>query len=299
MQGKPHQTGRASRHLTGIAVIVLGVLVLTPDGVITTLVSADIRTQLFWRGLFMGLALTSFVLLRYRSGAPAVLRRLLSPAHIAVGVLFAASSIGWVTAVVTTSVANTLFIVSCAPLFSALISRIFLGERTAPRTIAAILIAIVGIAVIFAEGLGRGDLMGNLAAIATALAWAGMIVILGHARISDPAPSLALGGYLVAFVALFAAPTLAVTTGDIAWIALLGFVILPVSFFLIGLGPQYLPAPEVSLIMLLEAVIGPFWAWIFISQVPTDKTLLGGALILVTLAIHFAIGLRRARSRAT
>ena len=69
-------------------------------------------------------------------------------------------------------------------------------------------------------------------------------------------------------------------------------IILPISFFLIGLGPQYIPAPEVSLIMLLEAVLGPIWAWWFISQTPSPLSLIGGAVIIGTLAIHFAIGLR-------
>ncbi len=281
------------RHLKGLTVTVLGVLVLTPDGVLTSLVTVAPLTQSFWRGLFMAIALCAFVILRYGRDAPAIFGRLRSRSHLAVGLLFAVSSIGWVLAITSTSVANTLFIVACAPLFSAIFAWVFVGERTPPHTIVAIVIAICGIAVIFAEGLGRGDLFGNLAAVGTAFAWAGMVVILEHAKIEDPAPSLALGGILVALVTLIAAPTLAVSGADLGWIAILGFLILPVSFFLIGLGPQYIPAPEVSLIMLLEAVIGPFWAWLFIDQVPSDRTLVGGAVILATLAVHFAYGLRK------
>lgn len=291
------ESGGKNRQLKGITVTVLGVLVLTPDGLLTTLVEAAPLTQLFWRGLFMGLALSAFVVLRYRGRTPEMMRKLFTPAWLAVAALFALSSIGWVVAVVTTSVANTLFIVACAPLFSAIFARVFLGVRTSRRTIVAILISIAGILVIFAEGLGRGDMLGNLAAVGTALAWAGMVVILEHARIQDPAPSLALGGYIVALVALFTAPTLAITGSDLGWVAILGFVILPVSFFLIGLGPQYIPAPEVSLIMLLEAVIGPFWAWIFIAQVPSLQTTIGGAVILTTLAVHFALGMARGSPR--
>ncbi len=286
-----NESRRENRHLKGIAITALGVLVLTPDGLLTSLVEADVSTALFWRGLFMGLALSLFVVLRYRSGTLRAIRKLFTPARFAVALLFAISSTGWVVSIVTTSVANTLFIVACAPLFAAIFARVFLGERTPPRTIVAILVSIAGIGVIFAEGLGRGDLLGNFAAVGTAFAWAGMVVILGHARIEDPAPSLGLGGFMVALAALFAAPTLAISGADLGWIATLGFFILPVSFFLIGLGPQYLPAPEVSLIMLLEAVIGPIWAWVFITQVPSPQTMVGGAVILVTLAIHFAIGL--------
>ena len=288
----PH--GQGNSHLKGVAITALGVLVLTPDGLLTSLVAADVRTSLFWRGLFLGLALTAFVLIRYRAGAGRAFKALLTAAQLMVAVFFAISSIGFVVSVVTTSVANTLFIVACAPLFSAIIGRVLFGERTSRRTIIVILITIGGMGVIFAEGLGRGDLTGNLFAIATALAWAGMLVTLGRARIEDPAPAMALGGYMIAGVALLVAPTLTMVPQDFIWLSLLGFIVLPVSFFLIGMGPRHLPAPEVSLIMLLEAVLGPICAWLVIAQAPSNLSMLGGTVILGTLATHFAIGLRAA-----
>lgn len=291
--------GARSRHLKGIAITAFGVLILTPDGLLTSLVAADVRTALFWRGLFMGLALTAFVLLRYCRDTGTILRALLTAPQLFIALMFTVSSIGFVVSVVTTSVANTLFIVASAPLFSALLALIVFRERTPTRTIVAILIAMAGMGVIFAEGLRRGDLWGNLAALITALAWACMVVVLSHAKIKDPAPALALGGYLISGAALLVAPTLVAVTLDLVWLAILGLFVLPVSFFLIGLGPQYIPPPEVSLIMLLEAVLGPIWAWFFIAQSPSPQTMLGGALILITLAIHFSIGLvREHRQRA-
>jgi drug/metabolite transporter (DMT)-like permease len=283
--------GARGSHLKGIAITAFGVLILTPDGLLTSLVAADVRTALFWRGLFMGLTLTAFALLRHRRDTAKLLRALLTGPQLFVALMFMVSSIGFVVSVVTTSVANTLFIIASAPLFSAILAWVVLGERTPPRTIIAILIAMAGMAVIFAEGLGRGDLWGNVAAITTALAWACMVVVLSHAKIKDPAPALALGGYLIAGAAFLVAPTIAVATLDMVWLAILGCFVLPVSFFLIGLGPQYIPPPEVSLVMLLEAVLGPIWAWFFIAQSPSPQTMLGGALILVTLAAHFTIGL--------
>jgi drug/metabolite transporter (DMT)-like permease len=285
----------SSNQFKGVAITALGVLILSPDGLLTSLVSADPRTQLVWRGLFMGLALTAFVMIRYRSRTGDALRLLATRAYLGVAVLFTVSSVGWVTAITSTSVANTLFIVACAPLFAAIFSWMFLRERVPLRTAAAILLAIAGMAVIFAEGLGRGDLFGNVAAVITALAWGAMVVTLRAGRVEDPAPSLALGGYLIALVGLAVAPTLAIEALDQLWLVLLGFAVLPLSFFLIGLGPRYIPAAEVSLIILLEAVLGPFWVWLAIGQVPSQTTLAGGAVILVTLAVHFAIGLRTER----
>ena len=87
-------------HARGIAIVVLGVLVLTPDGLLTTLVSADLWTMIFWRGLLMGLALTVFSLIwrRQKSVTP---RALFTLPALAIAALFAVSSVAFVTAIAT------------------------------------------------------------------------------------------------------------------------------------------------------------------------------------------------------
>ncbi|NNE83742.1 MAG: DMT family transporter [Alphaproteobacteria bacterium] len=273
-------------HARGIAIVVLGVLVLTPDGLLTTLVSADLWTMIFWRGLLMGLALTVFSLIwrRQKSVTP---RALFTLPALAIAALFAVSSVAFVTAIVTTSVANTLFLITVAPLFAAAFARIFFKEPVTPRTIVAIIVVIAGMVIIFGDGLSRGNLAGNLTAVFAAACWAGSLVVLRHAPQVDAASAIAGGGYLIAAIALVVAPTLLLSPADMLWLGLLGLIVLPVSFGLISLGPRYLPASEVSLIVLLEAVIGPLWAWAFISQVPTVTSLAGGALIVTTLAVYF------------
>lgn len=273
-------------HARGIAIVVLGVLVLTPDGLLTTLVSADLWTMIFWRGLLMGLALTVFSLIwrRQKSVTP---RALFTLPALAIAALFAVSSVAFVTAIVTTSVANTLFLITVAPLFAAAFARIFFKEPVTPRTIVAIVVVIAGMAIIFGDGLSRGNLVGNLTAVFAAACWAGSLVVLRHAPQVDAASAIAGGGYLIAAIALVVAPTLLLSPADALWLGLLGLIVLPVSFGLISLGPRYLPASEVSLIVLLEAVIGPLWAWAFIGQIPTVTSLAGGALIVATLAVYF------------
>jgi drug/metabolite transporter (DMT)-like permease len=292
MAGANPAAGRETPpQVRGIAIVTLGVLVLTPDGLLTTLVSADIWTMLFWRGLLMALVFTAVSFAR-RQRAPVSSQPLAYAPILAVAVLFSLSSTAFVTAVVTTSVANTLFIVAAAPLFAALWSWLFLKERAAPRTLIAIAITIAGMAVIFGDGLGRGDALGNLSAVGAAACWSGMLVVFRHAPQTNIGIAIAGGGYLVAGLALIFAPTLAVSAADARWLGLLGLVVLPISFNLISQGPRYLPAAEVSLIVLLEAVIGPFWAWVFIGQIPSATSLAGGAVILTTLAIYFFLGLR-------
>ena len=72
------------------------------------------------------------------------------------------------------------------------------------------------------------------------------------------------------------------------WTALLGLVVLPTAFGLMAVGPRYLPAPEVGLLLLGETVLGPIWVWLVLGETPGSSTLTGGALVILTLALHGA-----------
>tara|TARA_B100001540_G_C15517985_1_gene511158 strand:+ start:201 stop:668 length:468 start_codon:yes stop_codon:yes gene_type:complete len=147
--------------------------------------------------------------------------------------------------------------------------------------------------IIFGDGIGKGNLLGNLAAVLAAASWAGTLVILRKSAISNISLTIATGGYIIALISLILAPTLKMSTNDMIWVGLQGLIILPLSFGLISLGPKYLPAPEVSLIVLLEAVFGPLWAWVFISQLPSSGSLTGGVIIIATLTIYFFVSTKQ------
>ncbi|MCK5913236.1 MAG: hypothetical protein KAG12_05115, partial [Desulfuromusa sp.] len=95
---------------------------------------------------------------------------------------------------------------------------------------------------------------------------------------------------------LFGAQPLIVTSIDAGLLFLLGGVVLPISFAMISLSPRYLKAPEVSLILLIETVLGPIWVWMVIGEIPHSKTLVAGLLILGTLLIHTLLSLRQLQS---
>ena len=49
---------------------------------------------------------------------------------------------------------------------------------------------------------------------------------------------------------------------------------------------------ELMLLVLVEFVLGPLWVWIFVAEVPRTATLVGGAVVLVTVASHALLSLR-------
>ena len=287
----------AQQQLIGVGLALTGVLVLSPDALLIRLIDTDRATLLFWRTLLEALALWAFLACFYRGRLPTVITSM-GRAGVLATAVFALSTILFVTSITLTNAANTLFMLATAPLWAALVSRLVLGERVALRTWVAITCALCGIGVIFAGGLGAGTMLGDLLGLGAALSLAGQLTIARHARATNLVPALAAGMTLNAVLTgvTFATP-LAVAAADIVWLGLLGLIVLPVAFGLLTLAPRYIPSPEVSLIMQLEAVLGPLWVWLGVDEVPPVATFVGGAIVVATLVVHSGLGLRDQRRR--
>lgn len=278
-----------SPHLYGTLITALGVIVLSPDGLLIRLIGADGWTVLFWRGLFFAGSIWGFYILRHGRSSVGLLK-VMGTRGILAASLFSLSTIFFVLAITHTSVANTLVIIATAPLWAAVLSRIFLKEHISALTWIAITICIGGISLIFIGSLGGGNRAGDIYALICAFGLAGQITTVRHARDIDMVPSLGMSGLMVALIAFPFSDPGSVTTEGFAYLALLGFIILPIAFSLITIGPRYIPAPEVSLIMLLESILGPLWVWLILKEVPHSETLIGGALVITTLVLHSTLG---------
>jgi len=261
-----------------------GVLVLSPDTILIRLLDTDVATTLFWRGVAMAAGLGVFLLIRERGRPGPIMAQLRSPLGLALGVLFALSNLLFVTTVHNTSIADTLACLATASIFAAVFSAVFLRERAPLRTwitagaiAAALLLIALG---------GAGSLFGRLTGISAAMSLGATFVVMRATGHGDTLPGLALGGALIALVSAYPAAPLALSTEGFA--ALAGLIlILPLAFALIGQGPRYLPAPEVSLLMLLETVFGTLWAWLWLDEIPRGTTLLAVAIILSSLALFY------------
>lgn len=290
----PHST-----HSKGLTIAVAGALVMSPDSLLIRLVEVDQWSLLFWRGLLTGLALLAGLALLHR-GRLAAHFRAIGFSGLLTAALLSLSALLFITAITRTSVANTLFILSTAPLFAAVTAWILLGEAPARHTWLAIFFALTGIGLIVFGSTGVGHWTGDLAALATAVAMAASFVLIRRSRARSMVPAMAVSGFLTALAVLpFGANPLAAASTDLLYLALMGLIVLPVSFGLVMLAPRYLPAPEVSLVLLLEAVIGPFWVWLALGEEPGGHAIAGGAMVILTLALHALWTLRRiSRPRA-
>ena len=282
-----------SDHQKGLLLTFVAVLILSPDALLVRLIRCDVWTLLFWRCLLTATMMSLFLLVRYRgrffhsfyaTGRTGVLSALI----ITFGSLLFINSLKQTTA------ANTLIILAATPIVSSLFSWLFLREAIPLRTKIAIFTCFGGILLIFSGSLGRGLLIGDLLALGATIMWGSNIVVIRSGKDVNMIPANVLGNLIVVVVVLLlGAQPLAVTTGEAELLLLLGGIILPISFAMITLSPRYLQAPEVSLILLIETILGPIWVWLALGEVPHTKTLIAGALILGTLLIHTRFSLRK------
>ena len=271
--------------------MVAAVLVLSPDALLITLVGTDPWVLVFWRGLLTACTLSVAMVSAYGLSAFVEGFKLGLPGMLA-GLFFAMSTISFVLSVRMTSAANTLVILAAMPLFAAILTRVFLGEKVPRRTWWAVVVGFSGIAVLFSGSITSGSPVGDLLAIFTALMMASNFTIIRRHSHLNMVPAVILSGILTSLVTSMISNPFSTGTGDILLLALMGSVILPIPLVLMTVAPKLIPTAEVSLIMLLETFLGPFWVWLALGEKPPGETLIGGAVLIGTLALHAAAGMR-------
>jgi drug/metabolite transporter (DMT)-like permease len=275
-----------SSHIKGLLITFTAVVILSPDALLVRLIHCDVWTLLFWRCLLTGSMQALFLAVVYRRQFLQSFRNigrigLVSAAIVTAGSFF------FVNALRHTAAANALIILAATPLFSSLLSWLFLRDKISRHTWIAITICFGGILLIFSGSLRSGLLIGDLLALGATLMWASNLVVLRKGKAVNMVPANLLGNLMVVPITLLAgAQPLAVPPTDMLFLIVLGGIVLPVSFTMITIGPRYLPAPEVSLILLTETILGPTWVWLALNEVPQKTTLIAGALIVSTLALH-------------
>jgi drug/metabolite transporter (DMT)-like permease len=278
-----------STNRRGLAIAFAGILFLSPESLLIRLVEVDRWTLLFWRGVLtsVGFLVASVVLAR----STAVIRRI-GRAGVAVAVLFGTQTVLFIVSITNTEVANTLVAVSAAPLFAAAYERIFFGRPIGRRLLAVIVVAMVGIVIMVSGSLGRGNLLGDLAGVGAAAGLGGAFVVIGRNQDRSMVPAMGFGGLVTAAIAVWWADPLSASAADFGYMTISGLVVVPLGFGLLAVAPRYIPGAEVALIVLLETVLGPFWVWLVMSEVPVPAAVVGGAVVIGALAFNSVAMLR-------
>ena len=257
----------------------------------------------FWRSVFNAAALV--VLLPRLRGASSLARTLGSadPSLWISGVCWAVMFTAFMIAITMTTVANVLVTMAIAPLLTALIARVVVGQPLPVRTWAAIVVAGIGIAWMYAHELAvvdprhfAGTAVALAVPVAAALNWTA-IQRSGRSAAGGPdlLAAVLIGAVLSSLVTLPLATPLRASAHDIAWLALLGVAQLAVPCLISVAAARVLAAPEVALLSLLEIVFGVTWTWLAAAEAPSRHVITGGALVLGALVANESVALRQRR----
>jgi drug/metabolite transporter (DMT)-like permease len=267
----------------GILMAIGGVLVLSPDSLMIRLAGLDDFTLLFYRGLFPAFAISLILLIHYRADfVPALLR--IGWAGIFNGVLFAGVNITFISAIQRTSVANTLLFLSSAPIFAAILSLLVLRENQRPSTWLIIALSVLSIFVIGWGSYGSDGLVGDLFALGCAILTAGSAILVRYKKHIDLVPSVIIGSFFTACYALSQSPELAISSTQLVYVGIIGFILVPFAYIVLTIAPRYANSAEVQLVYLLESILGPLWVWLVIKETPSLNTIVGGSMLLASVA---------------
>ncbi len=247
-------------------------------------IPADIRGPLLacYRVLFAALCLLPFLSLSRRPRRLAVLPMVLC---------YAAMNVLYVTALTRTTAAAAIFLQYTCTMWAFLFSRIFLHERAHQGSWVALVFAMGGITWIMAAEWQGTHLSGNLIAVASGLAYAGVIVSMRALRGEDAVWLVFLNNLTAGLLLLPWVLARPVPLDGVQWliIAALGIMQMAVPYLLFAQGVRTVRAQEASLITLIEAVLNPLWVWIFLGEVASTATWIGGLLIFTGLVLRFTL----------
>lgn len=250
----------------------------------------------FLRSLFSAIFVLGALLWQQGASTTVLTVRRVGWLGLLCGMMWCVMFVCYMIALTKTTVANTLVVMSISPLLTAFLAWLILRQVIPARTWCAILVAFVGILWMFAQSmsaLGGQDLIGMMIALAVPFAAAVNIIAMkkaGHGI--DLIPAILLGSLFSAGLMLPLAWPLQASLHDIAIMATLGFFQLGFPCMLMIKASRSLTAPELSLLALLEVLLGPLWAWLGAAEVPAQQTLEGGAVVLMALIFNELLAMR-------
>ena len=280
-----------------IFVFIAGVLWSTVGLGIRLIDDATVWQILLYRSISLSLFLAIVIYLRSRANLFKVVKAAGLPGCIA-GLALVGAYSGGIYGIQSTSVANAMLLFASAPFMAAMLGWIFLRERVRKATWVAILFAILGIGIMVQDKTQSGAaLLGNLSALGGAFGFAVFSVALRWGRSGDMLPAVFLSGIFAIFITsticFFNGLSFRISVNDTSISMGMGVFQVGAGLVLYTLGSKTLPAAELTLLSLAEVLLGPLWVYLFLNEVATLNTLLGGLVLLLAIAGNAISGARR------
>ena len=274
----------------GLMLALAGALLLTPDTLLMRLSGLDGGAMLAWRACLAGLVFLSIGLIARFKEEKGNRARVSSFGFWSLVICQIGNASFFAFGIALAPVAVVLLAVATVPVIAALLGYFLLGELADRRVWATIVLVFSGILMSVAGDIERGmnidfeTLLGACCGLAVAISLAFNFVIIRKNKTVPFELAIGLGALIAGCTAFYLWPAAWQVRGaSLIYISVTGLIILPVSFFLLSKASRLTSAANVSMIMLLETVLGPLWVWLGIKETPNSLTLLGGVLVVGAL----------------
>lgn len=264
---------------------VFGVFLMSFESWLIRLANVSAQTVTFYFGLFMFSATFLALLWIEKSRIKKVYTRNFKPILLS-AIFMGSSNLFFVLAIKNTSVASAVFILSSAPLVSALIAYILFKRKTPRRIFVASFFVFIGLFIILSDGLSAGRWEGNVYALLCVLSFSALFSVLENYKEASRLACIGGGGLVASALAFFTATIAIPDAHSFGVIFFMGGILTPISRILIGIGTKVLASVDITLLTLIETVLAPIWVWMFLHEVPASSTLFGGAIIIITLVVN-------------
>ena len=279
----------------GIFLALLGALILTPDTLLMRLSELSGGQMVAWRAtqggsIFLIIGLFPFIL--SRSGVkPKIWRK----SFVALVFVQMANVFCFAYGIYLAPVAIVLIAVATVPVFSIILGAVVLKEAVDMRTWAIVVIVFLGVTLSVIGDINSYDIfnlssiLGGLCGLVVAFSLAcNFVIIRKDKEVAFPL-ALGTGGILCGLLAFYFWPSASeINLKGMFYISITGLFILPLSFILLSKASRMTPASNVSIIMLLETILGPLWVWTFTNERPQFLTIIGGIIVILALIYFFS-----------
>ena len=283
----------------GILQLVASGFFLSTSGIALRIIEqADGWQILFYRSL--ALSITILLILVFQKGSRVFDEfRGLEWNDCLLAVFLGTGFVAYVFALLYNTVANALFIFSCAPFMAGFLGWILLGERVATRTWFAIGAAMAGLTVMVGSELAVSRYLGTLIALWIPIAYAPSTIAVRSSKKENMLAALCLAGLVSGGLSAIFVTDYALTLQDLIISLYLGVFQAGVGFTLVVLGTRYVPAAQVGLLAMVEPVLAPIWVWMGVGEVPGLATIVGGAIIFLAITIDGILNIKSSESHST
>ncbi len=283
----------------GILQLVASGFFLSTSGIALRIIEqADGWQILFYRSL--ALSVTILLILVFQKGSRVFDEfRGLEWNDYLLALLLGSGFVAYVFALLYNTVANALFIFSCAPFVAGFLGWILLGERVATRTWFAIGGAMAGLTVMVGSELAVSRYLGTLIALWIPIAYAASIIVIRSSKRENMLAALCLAGLVSGGLSAIFVTDYALTLQDLIISLYLGVFQAGIGFTLVVLGTRYIPAAQVGLLAMVEPVLAPIWVWMGVGEVPGLATIVGGAIIFSAITIDGILNIKSSESHLT